>query len=241
MVFYFSGTGNSKWVAEKISEIIGDKSYDISKLNEIPGIENENQVGFVFPIYAWGIPEPMEVFAKKLKATSVFTFGICTCGEDAGIALKKFSKIYRLDSCYSISMPSNYIIGADVEEEESIWRKIESAKKEIKRIGREIIQKKKVYHVQEGSFPRLKSIFVNKGFNKFARTTKPFYVTEQCNGCGQCERECPSASITLVNGRPTWKNSCFQCLRCINRCPKSAIQYGKTTEKRGRYTIEKYI
>ena len=69
MIFYFSGTGNSKWIAKKIAEMISDKAYDISKLNEIPEITNESQIGLIFPIYAWGIPEPMIVFVKKLKKT----------------------------------------------------------------------------------------------------------------------------------------------------------------------------
>ena len=43
MIFYFSGTGNSKWVANKIAEKIGDKAYDISELRELPEITNEKK------------------------------------------------------------------------------------------------------------------------------------------------------------------------------------------------------
>lgn len=99
---------------KKIAEKINDKFCDISRLNKIPEINNEEQIGFVFPIYAWGIPEPFIEFIKKLKNTEAFTFAICTCGADAGIALKKLSRIYQLDSSYSIIMPSNYIIGEEV-------------------------------------------------------------------------------------------------------------------------------
>lgn len=242
MIFYFSGTGNSKWVAKNIAERINDKVYDISKLNEIPEIKKEKQIGLVFPIYAWGIPEPMILFAKKIIKSNAFTFGICTCGADAGIALKKLSKIYQLDSCYSVIMPSNYIIGEDIEKECIILNKIENAKKEIDKISREIMQKQKIYRVNEGKYPKLKSTIVNTGFNKFARTTKPFYVDkEKCNGCGLCAKSCPASTITLVDGNPIWDTKCYQCLRCINYCPQKAIQYGKETEKRGRYNIEKYL
>lgn len=242
MIFYFSGTGNSKWVAKNIAERINDKIYDISKLNEIPEIKKEKQIGLVFPIYAWGIPEPMILFAKKITKSNAFTFGICTCGADAGIALKKLSKIYQLDSCYSVIMPSNYIIGEDIEKECIILNKIENAKKEIDKISREIMQKQKIYRVNEGKYPKLKSTIVNTGFNKFARTTKPFYVDkEKCNGCGLCAKSCPASTITLVDGNPIWDTKCYQCLRCINYCPQKAIQYGKETEKRGRYNIEKYL
>ena len=189
MVFYFSGTGNSRWIAERISEMIGDKAYDISKLKQIPEIYNESQIGLVFPIYAWGIPEPMTIFAKKLKKTKAFTFGICTCGANAGNTLKKLSKIYHLDSSYSIIMPSNYIIGEEVEDDSIILRKIDLAKKDLEIISSEIMQRKQIYRVNEGKFSLLKSNLINKGFNKFARTTKPFYVKkEQCNRCGLCAK-----------------------------------------------------
>lgn len=242
MIFYFSGTGNSKWIATEIAEKINDKTYDITLLSKIPELNNEPQIGLVFPIYAWGVPEVMNEFAKSLEKTQVFTFGVCTCGANAGKALKKLSKIYPLDSSYSIIMPSNYIVGEDVEEETIILQKIENAKKEIDVISNEIIQRKKVYRVNEGKMPALKTTLINKGFNKFARTTKPFYVDkEKCNGCGLCAKSCPTQNITLEKGKPVWNEKCYQCLRCINYCPQIAIQYGKETQKRGRYNIEKYL
>lgn len=41
------------------------------------------------------------------------------------------------------------------------------------------MQRKKVYCVSKGKMPRLKSNPINKGFNKFARTAKPFYVDKK--------------------------------------------------------------
>lgn len=84
MIFYFSGTGNSEWTAQKIAEKTSDKAYDIVKLKELPEIDGEQQIGFVFPVYAWGAAEPMTEFAKKLKKTKAFTFGVCTYGGNAG-------------------------------------------------------------------------------------------------------------------------------------------------------------
>ena len=241
MIFYFSGTGNSKWVAKELSNLINDNIYDICEINEIPNIDNETQIGFIFPIYAWGVPEVMINFIKKLNKTNAFTFGICTCGSESGEALKKLSKIYRLDSSYSIIMPSNYIIAEDVESENVIKEKIKIAKENLENISKEILEKKKVYKVNEGSMPKLKSA-INKVFNKFGRTTKPFYVDKnKCISCGKCAKICPTSCITMVKGYPVWGTKCYQCLKCINYCPKEAIQYGKSTEKRGRYNIEKYL
>ena len=76
MIFYFSGTGNSKWAAKSLAGLLHDKTADI--LDSISngeiiekfsaGIQEEGFLGFVFPVYAWGVPEVVADFAKKLKS-----------------------------------------------------------------------------------------------------------------------------------------------------------------------------
>ena len=241
MIFYFSGTGNSAWVARQLAKRTGDVACDITTLKELPNLDNNRQIGFVFPIYAWGAPEIMVEFAKKLPKTQAFTFGVCTCGADAGIALKQFSKVYPLSSSYSLVMPNNYIIGSDTDEEGGIRQKITAARAELERISGEIQRQERVYRVHEGGQAGLKSRFVNFGFNKFARSAKPFFAQDSCNGCGLCEKNCPAHAITLQDGKPVWAAQCYQCLRCINECPQQAIQYGKHTAGRRRYTIRGYL
>lgn len=242
MIFYFSGTGNSEWAASKVAERLNERTFDIAQKGDIPDVGGEKLIGFVFPVYAWGAPEPMIGFAKKLKKTDAFTFGICTCGEEAGETMKKFSRIYPLDSAYSIVMPNNYLLGSDLEEREVVLRKIKDAERELAEISEEIGCMKKTYRVTEGKFAKLKSGIVNKSFNKFARSATPFHAeAEKCNGCGLCAAKCPSSAIQMSDGRPVWKGNCYQCLRCINSCPQTAIQYGKKTEGRRRYVIAKYL
>ena len=241
MVFYFSGTGNSRWVAQNIASKTGDRAVDICSLGGAPSTGGEQYVGLVFPVYAWGAAQPMYDFAKTLPKTEAFTYGICTCGEDAALTMKKLSSVFRLDSAYSLAMPSNYIVGEDVESEDVIKGKIERAEREIAVIADEVMRKERVYRVHEGSLKALKTNLINPAFNKFARDTRPFYADTKCTGCGLCEKMCPAGTIKLAGGKPSWGKECYQCLRCINYCPEGAIQYGKKTEKRGRYRIEKYL
>lgn len=241
MIFSFSGTGNSEWVAAQLARLTEDRTGNITDLEEIPELQDERQVGFVFPIYAWGAPEPMVQFMTKLKKTDAFTFGVCTCGADAGKAMKRLSKIYRLDSSYSLCMPNNYIVGSELEEEFEIRQKIQNAYQELWRISRELLRRERVYRVQEGKFAWLKSGPIHTGFEKFARSTRPFYVTEACIGCGRCVGMCPARSISMVHEKPVWSEQCYQCMRCIHQCPCQAIQYGKATEDRRRYTIQDYL
>lgn len=241
MIFYFSGTGNSAWAAQQLAQLTRDEARDIVSLPEPPAIGGVEQIGFVFPVYAWGVPEVMLSFVEKLGPSQAFAFGVCTCGGEAGLTMKAFSRRRPLDSSYSLLMPNNYVVGSQVDSGAVIAEKISRARQALQEMAEEILRRERVYRVHEGSLAGLKSSLANFGFNKFARRTKPFFTTADCNGCGLCAARCPAGTITLQEGRPVWSADCFQCLRCINACPQQAIQYGKGTEGRGRYVIWDYL
>ena len=234
MIYYFSGTGNSKWVAEQLALKTNDIAVNMVGLKVVPSTDGQT-LGIVFPIYAWGIPEPVLEFVKRLHGLPAFTFGACTCGDEAGNAMQKLSRIIALNSSYSISMPSNYIIGSDVESNENIASKISKAKEKIETIAAQIIAKQSIHDVNKGQMAWIKTNLANFGFNMAARSTKPFYVTDMCISCGECAKNCPANSISLVDGKPRWGEKCYQCTSCINRCPTQAIENGKNTATRGRY------
>lgn len=237
MIYYFSGTGNSKWVAEKLASKTDDIAVNLMECSVVSSINNQT-IGMVFPIYAWGPPEPVLEFVKKLTGKPGFTYGVCTCGADAGNAMEQLCDIFPLNSRYSIAMPSNYIMGADVESDEIIASKITKAKERLDFIGAQVIAKQSVNDVNRGSLPWIKSNLANFGFNKFARSTKPFYVKDNCIACGLCEKNCPTNTIRIIDGKPHWGEKCYQCTACINRCPVQAIEYGKGTLVRGRYVFK---
>lgn len=242
MIYYFSGTGNSKWVAQQMAAQMNEQMRDIIPKSSQHDLQEEKFIGFVFPIYAWGVCKPMMEFVKQLPPTSAFTFAICTCGADNGNAMKELKKVYRIDSCYSIEMPSNYIIGEDLEPADVIEKKIAAAKQQIENMAREILEHRTIMHVHEGSFPWMKTKMIHPLFERFATTTRPFTIDlDRCNGCGWCAAHCPAATIQMVDGKPTWNEHCYQCLRCLNGCPQTAINYGKHTQDRKRYRLEEYL
>ena len=240
MIFYFSGTGNSRWAARRLAALTDDQTWDIASRDPLPDCQNQARVGLVFPVYAWGVPDPVLSFVRRLGRPQAFTFAVATCGSEAGHALKKLAALFPLRSSYSLVMPNNYVVGSELEDAATVRAKLEAAETQLAAIAGELLAEKPVYRVHEGAMAALKSGMVNYGFNHFARSTKPFHVTDACNGCGLCEAGCPAGTITLKGGKPVWGPDCYQCLRCINSCPQKAIQYGKATEKRGRYTIGLY-
>ncbi len=235
MIFYFSGTGNSAWVARTLADLTGDTAYDLISYRQSPDI-TERTVGFVFPVYAWGLPAPVTAFVKRLSGEAAFTFALCTCGSEAGYALNRLNRLIRLDSRYSLSMPNNYILGSGcAESDDVIHDKITRAQQTLPVIAQEILAKLPTVRVDVGKMPRLKSTLIHAGFSKFACTTKPFYATDLCNGCGLCAERCPAQTIRLQDGKPIWGKTCYQCTACLNNCPQGAIEYGKSTIGKKRY------
>ena len=154
--------------------------------------------------------------------------------------MEKLNSILPLNSMYSVAMPSNYIMGADMESEEAIASKIAKAREKLDNIAAHVIERRSVDDVNRGKLPWIKSHFANFGFNKFARSTKPFYATDKCISCGQCANNCPADTIRIIEGKPHWSRKCYQCTACINCCPEKAIEYGKGTIKRSRYQFKQY-
>lgn len=240
LLLYFSATGNTKWISDRLAEKLDDRAIDIMSLTYETDINNKLLV-LLFPVYAWGVPEP---FLKKLgliTGTPHFCSAIATCGADVGEAFESLPERFCIKSEYSIAMPNNYIIGSDTEDADMVYLKLNNAKEQIDAIASEIRSEKEVRRLNKGKFSHLKSHIINPAFNAFARSAKGFCVTETCNSCGQCENNCPAGAISLVHGKPVWQDKCYMCTSCINRCPTQAIEYGIKTKDRKRYYIEKYI
>jgi ferredoxin len=242
MIYYFSGTGNSQWVANQLANATGDQARNIIEwLNETP-LQEEMQelerIGIVFPIYAWGAPAPVISFLKSLKVSdAAYRYAICTCGDEAGYAMERLKRSFPIQSAWSLIMPNNYIIMYDVDSSEEEMKKVNAAKILLSKIGEEIKNKKTVWEVKHGVLPFIKSYLIQPLFARYACSPDKFTVESKCTSCGLCENLCPMKTIAMKDGRPQWTGDCLQCLACIHHCPVQAIQYGKQTQNKGRYVF----
>ena len=254
MIFYFTGTGNSQWVAETTAESLSDKAIAISDYVNgdtfvIPEFapSPEEYIGFVFPVYSWGIPPIMIKFIKQLQLksyTNQTIFGIFTCGDECGYTKKMFLKLvnekgWECYHTYSIQMPNNYIVlsGFNIDSKELEMSKIENAKLALPEIIEAIRNDNPIDRYKKGGASYIKSRIFYPLFCKYAMSSRPFRTTDKCTDCGLCAKICPTKNITITE-KPVWGNHCTQCLACIHRCPERAIEYGKTTEKKGRYYLK---
>lgn len=251
MIFYFTGTGNSKWVAQLLGTRLNESLVSINDLlkSGAPSFEFEvspqERLGLVFPIYSWGLPSPVVMFIERLdlkNGTGRKFFSVATCGDNAGLTDKMLKKLLNekgmgLSSIHTVQMPNCYILmkGFDVDPEDLAKRKIAAAPDRVDRIIKAILderQDKSLY--TRGSLSWVKSRLIYPPFIKNTKYTK-YFTTEKCTHCGLCAKLCPMNNITLSDGKPVWSDKCVQCHACINRCPSRAIESGKVTQNKGRY------
>lgn len=255
MIFYFSGTGNSLYAAKTVAEYNDEKLVSIAGelYSREEGLEftlKENEtIGFVFPVYAWGPPKVVTDFIDRLKLNNYknnYTFSIATCGENIGNTMEVLSsalkkKNLNLQSAFSLRMPNNYIVMGDVDSKEVEQEKLREAENTLGKINKIIAERRKgVYQIVKGPVPFLLTSVIHPLFMKGASHTEKFYANDKCTGCGICEKVCSLKNIK-VNGKPQWGKNCTQCHACIQYCPTKAVQYGKGTEKKGRYKNPKIL
>ena len=250
MIFYFSGTGNSKHVAEQLAAMLGERLVAIGEAvadaTYTFALAEGERVGWVFPTYSWG-PAPVAAdFASRVQlqgcCAHTYCYMVTTCGDEVGETVTMFAKSLgniSLKAAFSVQMPNNYILlpGFDVDDKALERSKIKASAARIKAVAEAIAAKRKIIDVVVGPWRRLKSRLIYPLFRRFAMSDKAFAAnTEVCTRCGLCARECPANNITLDGGSlPRWHGKCTMCLSCIHRCPVRAIEYGKATRSKGRY------
>ena len=248
MIFYFSGCGNSRHIAETLSNKLNDTLVFIpeaARNNHYNYTLAEGELlGFVFPVYSWAPPRLVLDFVKQLQLSPKpeYVFFACTCGDECGQTEKIFRKAlqeknWELSACFSLQMPETYIAmgGFKLDTEENARKKIVAADTTLIQTLPRLLNREHFSEVHVGSFAWLKSHLINSGFNKYATDDSKYHATEKCIGCSKCVEVCPLKNITLEDGHPKWNGHCTICMACYHYCPTNAIQYGKATEGKGQY------
>jgi len=239
MIFYFTGTGNSKYIAEKIAAGTHDRIADIADCvrNAHYSFElNDGEpIGFVVPVYFFGIPMIVAEFLQKLEASSSYTYAVLNCGETTGNAEGMLRRIFPVQAMFGVMAVNNYNPMYQMANTAQAKWQLQSTAQEIDKIISHINNRSTgSFNKIQGPLPTLATLALYPMY-KHGRKTRKFSVNDNCTGCGLCERICPRRAIALQDGKPAWIiPQCELCLGCLNRCPAQAINYGQSASK-GRY------
>jgi ferredoxin len=242
-IFYYTGTGNSLWVARNLVGMLGEAQLvSISEwMREKHPIFSQT-IGVVFPVHMWGVPFPIIKFISEIKSFSPqYLFAIAVDAGQVANTLVQLKNIFKknglnLNCGYEIKLPTNYIPWGGAEPIEIQEAKFDSAKLKLSGIISTIMNKE-TRPVDKGSLWErgLFTLFYKLSYAQIPKMDGKFWADAKCNQCGVCSRVCQADNIAIVEGKPTWNHRCEQCLACIQWCPQEAIQYGKKTKTYKRY------
>ena len=248
MIFYFSATGNSEYVAKRIASEINEETVSITDCVKNStfsfAVKKSEKVGFVTPTYFLGLPVIVREFLEKLDLViegphEPYVYHLATFGTTTGHANKMVENhIDRiglsLNGRFCVPMPDTWTPVFNLSDKAKVEKINSKAEKHIKNVC------KKVREEERGDFNRHKVpaplARLYYSIYEKSRKTGNFTVEDGCIGCGLCEKICPVNAIELQDRKPVWvKDKCVLCFGCLHRCPRFSIQYGGKTQKHGQY------
>ncbi|MEB3429982.1 EFR1 family ferrodoxin [Citroniella saccharovorans] len=247
MILYFSGTGNSEFLAEELGKILEDSIlnlFDFIKENRITDFYSDKPFILIAPTYSWRLPRFISNYLGKCKFSgSSDIYVILNFGDSFGnaeIYLKKDIEKLGLNfrGLYGIKMPENYLMLFDLDNDEKNREIVLKSKDKLNKISEYIKNNEDFPKNNSGFIGKFESGLINPLFFKFIVKDKKFYYSKKCIKCGLCEKVCVLNNISYENGYPKWNGNCTHCAACICKCPASAIEYGNKTLGKKRYLLK---
>lgn len=237
-IFYFTGTGNSLYIAKRFN----GELYSIPQvLKRDRYIFEDEKIGIIFPTYGLSVPNIVKEFIEKITLISPYIFVIMTCGNNNGDATKwitSFAKNHNINISYSnsIKMIGNHIPLVNIDKEKSLDKNIEE---NINHLIDDIRNNKEYINsgiIIGGALRNaLKILKKVRDFDSPAN----FSVNESCIKCSTCIKVCPRANVSYNESKEIiFSNHCESCLSCVNNCPKKAIQVKGDKNPEARFRNE---
>ncbi len=232
-VFYFSGTGNTEYVARKFAKEVEFNCYCIEEnINFVEIIKQNEIITLCFPIHLSSAPIIFVDFVKKynsyLNSKKLILF--CTqqfFSGDGARSITEYIDNAKVIYAKHFRMPNNIvnIPYYSVLTKGNVNKSVIRVNKQIEEIINDI----------------RKGVIKNQGFNKYSiklglGQREEFYkrykirdvkakINDDCVLCNSCVKHCPTKRLKQQKGKiiNTKHSYCTMCMRCVNICPSRAI------------------
>jgi ferredoxin len=245
VLYYFSGTGNTLMLARMLAEKLEDTQIiNIASCKDANALPSAENIGLLFPVYAFGLPRMMKNFIADILCTNedTYIFSLTDYASAGGTSALKLldsllkKKGRRLNAGFGLAMPPNYVPFGGAESKEKQNEYFSNATEEIEKIAEIIKSRPERYMYARGFIPLFFIKFCNMlFFRDLPGEAAKFYVNDNCTSCGTCVKVCPTDNIELVEGHPVWGGNCEQCMACLQWCPETAIHRKGVPESRLHY------
>lgn len=243
-VIYFSGTGNTEFVAKLFKDVLEQKGHSVTLIDSSKKISFNDDYSFlVFGgcIHSEMFPEPfMEWVNEKVLSGNgrrciVFSTQAAKRASGANILADILkNKGFSVDVIEHITMPNNfYVVAFGKDSEEEVERRKKRAKEYVCEIVEDFLNgKTRIKNVTpiRKKYAKLSYELFLKYAKSWAR--KKLNVDYSlCVRCLKCVKNCPTKNISFKE-KIEFKDNCICCQRCIHQCPVNAFTYkGKHFEQ----------
>jgi ferredoxin len=233
LMLYFSGTGNSKYIAEAFSRHMEAKCHSIEEqLDFAKMIASEETIAFCYPIFGSRVPRIMREFVArhieslKNKKVVIFCTQMMFSGDGARVFTDMFPHGY-VEVIYAehFFMPNNVnnLFFLPLASKKRTEKYIKASDKKMQKVCQNIsagIVKKRGFNIMSRGLGLIQGVFVPSWEKKLRGTVS---IDNDCTKCGLCLDICPMQNFERQDEKIVPKNNCTLCYRCINKCPQKAI------------------
>ena len=235
MIFYFSGTGNTRWAAIKLASATQERLIDIAeemRRMKTSGAEKTEpfilkegeRLGFVFPVHGWRVPRLVREFISRLRLSLVenssaetsihspFIYAVCTAGDTIGLTIENLndtlSENGTLSSLGLSEISSAYSLIMPESYVGLPFMDVDPKEKEIKKKEKSALE---LEVICEEVFNR------KEGINRLVKGPVPWFFTKIVGGFFE--------HVLITDKRfHVTKEKCVKCGICANVCPVSDIE-----------------
>lgn len=218
-LYCFSATGNCLTTARKIAAQMENCTVVpvAATRNMHKIVEEDAEVGFVFPVYYGNMPYPVrEMIGKMVFQPDTYAFIFSTWRGHAGAVASRADQLLRtrgvkLSLALGIPMPGNSFINAPEVDETYLNEQDANIAGVL-----DALKNREVRDYFTAELLPMTPIDYPNNFRGIA-------ADENCIGCGTCARVCPRDNIHVEGGGAVIGDDCATCLACFHACPKQAI------------------
>lgn len=234
LTLYFSGTGNTKYIAKYFLNMMECQHYSIEEsVDFINLICTNDTITFCYPIYGSCVPLIMREFVTKYKSylngkkIIIFCTQLLFSGDGARVFTDLLKGIsYTVIYAEHFNMPNNIcnFFLVPIASEDKANKYIINAEHKINIVCENIkkgIIKKRGFNI----FSKYLGLFCQRlYFHSFEKKAKKdVKITADCIVCAKCIEICPMKNLKLLDNRIEQNGNCTLCYRCVNMCPRKAI------------------
>jgi len=245
LTVYFSGTGNTKHIADLFSQKMNARCVSIEDDIDFTSIiKEQDTVAFCYPIYNSRVPRIMREFVHNHMMGLIGKRVIILVTQQAfsGDGARVFTDLFEEGAIEIIyaehfnmqqnmgNIPLWWVFFKPTEQTRQKYIKKTEAKMNTvcNNIKNGIIKKRGFSMVSK----RLGYI-QGKPWQKNTEDIKParlekklidgLLIHQECTACNICTKICPMKNLINNEGQIQHLNNCTVCYRCVNRCPHKAI------------------